>query len=509
MTTLRLILGDQLNRLHSWYSNTASESVFVMMEIRQETDYVLHHAQKILAIFAAMREFAKQLKESGFSVHYIAIDDPANKQSLPANLDSLAVQYNANAIEYQAPDEWRLDQQLRAYSKQQAIPCSMVDTEHFYTGRNEAADYFSNKQQWLMENFYRMMRVKHRVLLDANERPSGGQWNFDHDNRKAWKGTPRQPHDARIEHDHSALWKVITGAGVKSFGSPNENHLPWPLNRDEALLQLESFIDEVLPNFGDFQDAMNTGAPRLFHSLLSFAINIKMLSPCEVVERAERAYREGTAPLAAVEGFIRQIIGWREYMRGVYWSRMPGYEKSNVFANHIALPKWYWNGETKMRCLKHSIGQSLENGHAHHIQRLMVIGNFALIAGIDPNEVHEWYLGVYVDAYEWVEMPNVLGMSQFADGGALATKPYASSASYMDKMSDYCKGCHYNRKERTTEDACPFNALYWNFFDRNAQRLQRNPRLAMVYKQLARMDDEAKQAMTDRANDLRTRLDDL
>lgn len=318
-----------------------------------------------------------------------------------------------------------------------------------------------------------------------------------------------QPHDARIEHDHSALWQTIKIAGVKSFGSPNETHLPWPLNRDEALVQLNAFIEQALPNFGDYQDAMNTDAPRLFHSLLSFAINIKMLNPREVVERAEQAYREGKAPLAAVEGFVRQIIGWREYMRGVYWSRMPGYEKSNVFGNSTALPAWYWTGETRMRCLKHSIGQSLENGHAHHIQRLMVIGNFALIAGVDPYEVHEWYLGVYVDAYEWVEMPNVLGMSQFADGGGLATKPYASSASYIDKMSDYCKGCHYNKKERVTENACPFNALYWNFFDRNAARLQRNPRLAMVYKQLGRMDDETRQAMTDRANDLRDHLDDL
>ncbi len=509
MTTLRLILGDQLNPLHPWYSAPTPDTVFVMMEVRQETDYVLHHAQKILAIFAAMRDFARWLDESGFRVHYLRIDDPLNAQSIPKNLNQAIAMFKATEFEYQAPDEWRLDQQLKDYAEQCGVPAQMVDTAHFYGTRNEAADYFADKHQWLMENFYRMMRVKHRVLLDHTERPSGGQWNFDHDNRKSWRGTPSQPPDARMEHDHSGLWTTIVNAGVKSFGSPNESHLPWPLNREEALIQLESFVEEALPDFGDFQDAMNTAAPRLFHSLLSFAINIKMLNPREVVERAERAYREGKAPLAAVEGFIRQIIGWREYMRGVYWSRMSGYEKSNVFGNTVALPKWYWTGETRMRCLKHSIGQSLENGHAHHIQRLMVIGNFTLIAGIDPFEVHEWYLGVYVDAYEWVEMPNVLGMSQFADGGALATKPYASAASYIDKMSDYCKGCHYNKKERTTEDACPFNALYWNFLDRNARRLERNPRLAMVYKQLARMDDAAKQAMTDRANDLREHLDDL
>lgn len=509
MTTLRLILGDQLNPLHSWYSSRSNEVIYVLMEIRQETDYVLHHAQKILAIFAAMRDFARWLESSGHRVHYIAIDNPDNEQGLPENLNHLIQHYKATAFEFQAPDEWRLNEQLTHYAAAQSIPCRMEDTEHFYTRRDEAAEYFAGKKQWLMENFYRMMRVKHGVLLDKAGKPSGGQWNFDHDNRKSWRGKPSEPHDARIEHDHEKLWKIITQSGVKSFGAPNEKHLPWPLNREEALIQLDAFMEDALPDFGDYQDAMNTVAPRLFHSLLSFAINIKMLNPREVVERAERAYREGRASLPAVEGFIRQIIGWREYMRGVYWSRMPDYRQSNVFGNTLALPKWYWNGKTKMRCLQHAIGQSLDNGHAHHIQRLMVIGNFALIAGIDPDDVHEWYLGVYVDAYEWVEMPNVLGMSQFADGGSLATKPYASSAAYIDKMSDYCKGCHYDRKARTTENACPFNALYWNFFDRNAARLKGNPRLAMVYKQLERMDDEARQALTDRADDLRERLDDL
>jgi deoxyribodipyrimidine photolyase-related protein len=509
MTTLRLILGDQLNPLHSWYSERSDDIIYVMLEVRQETDYVLHHAQKILAIFAAMRDFARWLKSEGHQVHFIAIDDPHNRQNIPHNLDDLIRRHEAAAFEYQAPDEWRLNEQLKHYAEAQVIACRMRDTEHFYGRREEAADYFVDKKQWLMENFYRMMRVKHIVLLDKAGKPCGGQWNFDHDNRKSWPGRPSEPHDERIEHNHEKLWKIITEAGVKSFGSPNEKHLPWPLNRREALIQLDAFIETALPYFGDYQDAMNTGAPRLFHSLLSFAINIKMLNPREIVTRAEQAYRDGHASLPAVEGFIRQIIGWREYMRGVYWARMPHYRTSNVFGNSLALPKWFWNGDTKMRCLHHAIEQSLDNGHAHHIQRLMVIGNFALIAGINPDEVHEWYLGVYVDAYEWVELPNVLGMSQFADGGLLATKPYASSAAYIDKMSDYCKRCHNDRKARTAENACPFNALYWHFFDRNAARLKSNPRLAMVYNQLQKMDNEARQAMTDRAENLRNQLDDL
>ena len=509
MTTLRLILGDQLNPLHSWLSEVDADVIYTLMEVRQETDYVLHHAQKILALFAAMRDFARRLESAGHRVHYFSINDPDNRQSLPENLDWLITQYSASAFECQAPDEWRLNQQLAEYAKQRDIPCWMKDTEHFYTRRDEAAEYFADKKQWLMENFYRRMRMKHRVLLNADETPSGNQWNFDHDNRKSWHGKPLQPHDPRIAHDHSALWKTIVDAGVKSFGSPCEDRLPWPLNRDEALMQLDSFIENALPDFGDYQDAMSTQAPRMFHSLLSFSLNAKMLNPREVVARAERAYRDGHASLPAVEGFIRQIIGWREFMRGVYWARMPEYGNSNVFGNTLKLPVWFWNGKTNMRCLKHAIGQSLENGHAHHIQRLMVIGNFALIAGVNPVEVHEWYLGVYVDAYEWVEMPNVLGMSQFADGGSLATKPYASSAAYIDKMSDYCKGCHYDRKARLGETACPFNALYWNFFERNAGRLRGNPRLAMVYKQLDRMEGEAKVGLEERADELRARLDEL
>ena len=368
MTTLRLILGDQLNPLHGWFSETDANVIYVLMEVRQETDYVLHHAQKILAIFAAMRDFAQRLRMAGHRVHYLGIDDPDNEQSLPANLDWLIGHYQANVFEWQAPDEWRVDQQMAKYAEQLDVPCRMTDTEHFYTRRNEAAEYFADKKQWLMENFYRQMRMKYRVLMNADDSPCGGQWNFDHDNRKSWRGIPREPCDPRIAHDHSALWKKIIDAGVKSFGEPREDRLPWPLNREEALAQLDSFIEFALPDFGDYQDAMNTQAPRLFHSLLSFSLNVKMLNPREVVTRAERAYRDGRASLPAVEGFIRQIIGWREYMRGVYWARMPDYRESNVFGNTLPLPIWFWNGETKMRCLKHSIGQSLESAHAHHMQ---------------------------------------------------------------------------------------------------------------------------------------------
>ncbi|WP_079435622.1 cryptochrome/photolyase family protein [Zoogloea sp. LCSB751] len=508
MTTLRLILGDQLNPLHSWFDETRPDVIYVLMEVRQETDYVLHHAQKILAIFAAMRDFARRLAEAGHRTHYLAIDEPTNRHSLPANLDALIDQHAATRLEYQAPDEYRLDRQLADYAGQLAIPAAMVDSEHFYTGRDDAAKLFENRKQWLMEHFYRHMRTRHDVLM-AGGKPMGGQWNFDHDNRKPWPGLPREPADWRTRYDHSALWQSIVAAGVKSFGEPDADRLAWPLNREEALHHLDEFITEALPHFGDFQDALTYRAWRLFHSLLSFALNTKMLNPREVVARVAAAHAAGRVPLAAAEGFIRQILGWREYVRGVYWARMPGYAEHNFFEHHQPLPEWFWTGQTRMRCVAHAIGQSLDHAYAHHIQRLMVIGNFALLAGLDPAALHRWYLGIYIDAFEWVELPNTLGMSQFADGGLLATKPYASSAAYIDRMSDYCKGCAYDKKARVGDKACPFNALYWDFFDRNRTRLGANHRLSMVFKQLDRFDEGTLTDIRQHAESIRNRLNML
>lgn len=504
--TIRLILGDQLNPGHRWFTETDDATLYVLMEVRQETDYVLHHAQKILAIFAAMRDLARQLRAAGHRVHYIAIDDASNQQAIGANLDALAIRFQAASVEYQAPDEWRLDQQLYHHGRRAPIPWRMIDSDHFYTTRHHAADIFTGRKQWLMEHFYRRMRVEHQVLMEG-AKPLGGQWNYDHDNRKPWRGVPAEPQDPRTLHDHSALWATIQAAGVKSFGNPQADRLAWALNREEALHQLDRFIADALPQFGDFQDAMSSKAWRLFHSLLSFALNVKMLNPREVVRKAEAAYHAGHAPLAAVEGFIRQILGWREYVRGVYWASMPEYADNNFFGHTRELPRWFWDGQTRMRCVSQAISQSLEQAHAHHIQRLMVIGNFALLAGLAPDQVHRWYLGIYIDAFEWVELPNTLGMSQFADGGALATKPYVSSAAYIDRMSDYCKGCHYDKKLRIGERACPFNALYWDFFRRNVASLGSNPRMGMAYRQLEKMDAASLDAIAQQAQQMLDRLD--
>lgn len=509
MTTLRLILGDQLNPEHSWFKHTDPEVIYTLMEIRQETDYVLHHAQKILAIFAGMRDLASHLDKQGHRVQYLAIDDPTNTHSLTLNLEKLIQQYGCKKFEYQEPDEWRLDAQLKTFAQTLSIDVEMCSSEHFFTERDETGKIFAGQKNWLMERFYRQMRTKHRVLMLDSKRPVEGQWNFDHENRKRWTGTPAEPTDLRSRHDHTALWKIIQGSGAKSFGDPQAANFAWPLNRQEALRDLDHFIAHVLPNFGDFQDAMSVGHWRMFHSLLSFALNTKMLRPQEVVERAEQSWRQGKVSIATAEGFIRQILGWREYIRGMYWHHMPGYVEHNAFNHTTPLPEWFWTGLTKMRCLSESINQSLEHAYAHHIQRLMVIGNFALLAGLDPAALHRWYLGIYIDAFEWVELPNTVGMSQFADGGLLATKPYVSSAAYIDRMSDYCKGCHYDKKQRDGEHACPFNALYWDFFIRHENKLANNHRLGMVYRNIEKMDDAAIETLQNRAQMIKGALDTL
>ncbi len=507
--TLRLVLGDQLYAGHSWFRAVDPQVVYVLMEVRQETDYVLHHGQKILAIFAAMRDFARQLRAAGHRVHYLALDDPDNRQSITGNLTALGQHHAVQRVEWQSPDEWRLDEVLRSWSAQQRLVATEVDSEHFLTTRHEMAALFKGRKQWLMEHFYRYMRRRFEVLLDSKGQPEGGQWNFDHDNRKPWPGKPPEPVDARPAHDHGALWETIQRCGVQSFGDPQAHHLRWPLNRDEALATLDAFIESALPHFGDFEDAMSSKGQRLFHSLLSFALNVKMLHPMEVVRRAEAAFRSRAAPLAAVEGFIRQIVGWREYMRGIYWSQMPGYDERNALDHHLPLPRWFWSGDTRMRCLQHAIGQSLQTAHAHHIQRLMVIGNFALLAGLDPQALHHWYLGIYIDAFEWVELPNTLGMSQWADGGLIASKPYVSSGAYINRMSDYCKACPYEHKQKLGERACPFNALYWDFFARHEPALGGNHRLGLVYRQLQKLRGPQLDALRTQAEAVRARLDSL
>lgn len=500
MKRLRLILGDQLNPEHLWFATVDPDVTYVMMEVRSETDYVVHHAQKVIAIFAAMRRFADLLRQRGHAVRYLRISDADNSHDILKNLDHIANEVGASHWEHQQPDEWRLDQLLGP---------TAITTEHFLTDRNVVAEMFSGKKRWLMETFYRGMRQRYNVLIDENAQPLGGAWNFDEENRRPWKGTPVEPDDLRPHHDHSALWAEIQAAGVVTMGTPHADDLRWPIDADEAQQMLQQFLDTALPHFGTFQDAMSMQAHRLFHSLLSFALNIKMLHPLSVIRQAEQRYHDGTAPLSAVEGFIRQILGWREYVRGIYWATMPDYVTRNGLDHHRDLPSWFWTGNTHMRCVRDAVETSLDTAYAHHIQRLMVTGNIALLLGCSPQQVHQWYLGIYIDAFEWVELPNTLGMSQHADGGLMATKPYVSSAAYIHRMSDACTTCTYDHKQRHGDNACPFNALYWDFYLRHEHQLRSNPRIAMAYRHIDKMSTEERQKITERAEYLKDHADHL
>lgn len=496
---VRLILGDQLNSGHSWYQDGSDEEVvYCMFEMRQETDYVKHHIQKIVSFFLAMRAFANDLQESGHKVIYYMLDDERNTQDLKENLKNVIDDHNAESWSYQAPDEYRLDEMLKSIQKEVDLPCEVTDTEHFLSSRSELRDFFGEKN-YVMENFYRMMRKKHNVLMEGDE-PATGKWNYDHDNRKKLPKKIEIPPIKSFQRNVKEVLEMIDGQGVQYMGSLEVDDFVWPVTKKEGEELLEYFLENCLPNFGTYQDAMTERGWSLFHSRLSFLINAKILQPLDIIRAVEKEWRKGQRiTIAQAEGYIRQILGWREYMRGIYWDKMPDFAKTNFFENERELPDWYWTGDTKMTCLRHAVKQSLTYGYAHHIQRLMVTGNFALLTGVHPDEVDRWYLGIYVDAIEWVEITNTRGMSQYADGGLVGTKPYVSSGSYINKMSDYCSGCVYKVKEKTTADACPLNSLYWNFLDHHRDKLESNPRMTMMYRVWDKMASERKTDILERA----------
>ena len=506
--TLRLLLGDQLNRNHSWFATTDSTVTYLLMEMRQETDYVVHHIQKVVGFFAAMRRFAQWLRDSGHKVIYLELDDPENRQDLSANIIALIGTDHFTRFEYQLPDEYRLDQQLNELCSGLPVESQSSNTEHFLTERNDLADFFGPKS-YLMETFYRHIRRQHDWLMEGGK-PAGGRWNYDRENRKALPKGTEVAEAKTFNHQVSNLTALIASCQVDTIGTVDPENFIWPLDRDESLQLLDYFIDSCLPDFGSYQDAMHTDYWSLFHSRISFSLNTKMISPREVVVKALEAYeRDDRISLPTVEGFIRQIIGWREFMRGVYWAQMPGYAELNALEHHRSLPDFYWTGDTEMSCLRHAITQSLETAYAHHIQRLMVTGNFALLAGIDPEEVDRWYLGIYIDAIQWVEITNTRGMSQFADGGIIATKPYVSSANYINKMSNYCSSCRYDHKQKSAKDSCPFNALYWNFLHSHKNYFAKNHRMRMMYSRLEAMNPDERLKLLNRAQYCLDNLDFL
>lgn len=508
--TLRLILGDQLNLQHSWFQKVDDQIIYVMMEVGQEQEYVKHHIQKIIGFFGAMRNFAHQLKKKGHQIIYTRLDDEQNRQRFEANLDLVINECNIDHFEYQLPDEYRLDLQLRNYCAGLSISFEVVDSEHFLTTRDTLAEFFGDRKSYLMESFYRYMRRRFGILMIA-DKPIGDRWNFDADNRHKYDGKVPIPDHLSFDHDLTGLKKMVDDMNIGYFGEVNAAHFAWPLSHNEAVRSLNYFCEHLLPHFGTYEDAMLQDQISLFHSRLSFALNTKMIAPLQVVQQVIATWQANKQmiTLQQVEGFVRQVIGWREFMRGVYWAKMPEFARMNFFENKRPLPAWFWTAETKMNCLSKCIGGSLENAWAHHIQRLMVVGNFALLIGAHPDEVDAWYLGVYIDAIQWVEITNTRGMSQFADGGIIASKPYISSAAYIDRMSDHCKHCHYDPKKRHGERACPYNSLYWNFIDQHKIRFEKNARMYMVYKNLDRMDKAELAKTLHQAATYLNELDDL
>lgn len=499
--TLRLLLGDQLNSNHSWFATVDDSVTYVMMEVRTETDYALHHIQKIVGFFAAMRAFAEMLQSMGHQVIYLKINDSNNLQSFEANLELMLKTSDYTKFEYQLPDEYRVDVMLRNFASGLSIPVSVYDSEHFFTTRTELGAFFQGKKTFLMESYYRALRKKHQILMEGDY-PITGQWNYDSENRKKLPKNHKPTTPLVFNTDVSALMDELLENDLKTIGTIDAKQFIWPINRAQSLQLLDFFVAECLPFFGSYQDAMAPNEWSLYHSRLSFSLNTKMISPSEVISSAIAEWGKNPERITyhQLEGFVRQIIGWREYMRGIYWLKMPEYASLNYFDHHEKLPDWFWTGKTKMNCLKDTIGQSLNFAYAHHIQRLMVTGNFALLAGVHPDEVDAWYLGIYIDALDWVEITNTRGMSQFADGGIVGTKPYVSSASYMDKMSHYCGGCYYQKAKKVGEKACPFNSLYWNFYDKHEDKLANNPRIGMMYNVWRKMKPEDKTALLEQAD---------
>lgn len=501
---LFLILGDQLNANHSWFQQVDDTTLFLIVELPQETNYVKHHIQKLCAFFAAMEQFAQQLSSSGHHVLHLSLDQSSEYKDLPQLLRFLRKKYSIKEFAYQRPDEYRLLKQLEELELGSGVAIEEFDTEHFLLSFNELDQWVKPKQHNRMESFYRKMRRQFNVLMEDNQ-PLGGQWNYDSENRQRLKKDDLNtiPQPLLFTNDINDILERIKRHKIPHFGSI-QSSLLWPINAQQADDLLKYFCQYCLPYFGTFQDAMTSQHEHqwsLFHSRLSFAINSKLLSPVMVMRQAISAYQvaKDRISIAQIEGFIRQILGWREFIRAIYWVNMPEYRDLNALNATRKLPDYFWNGQTNMNCLKHSIGQSLNYAYAHHIQRLMVIGNFCLLTGINPDQVDEWYLGVYIDAIEWVELPNTRGMSQFADNGIVATKAYAAGGNYINKMSDYCSNCVYKIKEKVSEKACPFNSLYWHFMIQHREQFEKNPRIGMIYRNWDKQSAENQEKTLDRA----------
>lgn len=487
---LCFIMGDQLSHsLSSLADVEVGKDLVWMCEVRSEATRIKHHKKKIAFIFSAMRHFAEELKEKGHKVHYTKYTDSENGGSFSDEVARALEKHSIDRILVTAPSEYAVMQEVKGWDEKFEVEVEICPDNRFLCTTETFAKWAKGRKQLRMEYFYREMRREHTILMDGDE-PVGGQWNYDSENRKPPKAGLEIPQTyiGRTDAITKEVLELVDEAFADHFGDLEPFN--FAVTADQARYALRKFIDERLSNFGDYQDAMLQGEPWMYHSHLSFYLNCGLLTAKECIEAAEAAYREKQAPLNAVEGFIRQILGWREYVRGLYWLKMPEYAEMNHLKAKRSLPDFFWTAKTEMNCLHQCIRETKENAYAHHIQRLMVIGNFALLAGLSPNEVNEWYWIVYADAYQWVELPNVSGMILFADGGLLASKPYAASGAYINKMSNYCKECRYSVSKKNGPDACPFNYLYWEFLIQHKDDLQENPRMAMIYRTLAKMSSK-------------------
>jgi deoxyribodipyrimidine photolyase-related protein len=499
---LRVILGDQLSsRLEIVTGADKARDVFLMAEVMAEASYVRHHVKKIAFLFSAMRHYAQALRAAGYTVRYAALEDPGNSQSLEGEILQAAEALAPARVMVTEPGEWRLREGFEALRLALAAPLEILPDTRFLCAHAEFDAWAEGRRELRMEFFYREMRRRHDVLMEADGQPAGGRWNFDAENRKPPKAGLTSPPRLSFRKDAITLevLDLVRRRFADGYGRLEPFH--FAVTRGQALRELDHFIAHILPGFGDHQDAMVRGEPYLRHSLLAAYINAGLLYPLEVCRKAEAAFREGRAPLNAAEGFIRQILGWREFVRGVYWRFMPGYVERNALEATEPLPWLYWSGETAMACMREALAHTHDHAYSHHIQRLMITGNFALLAGLEPKAVHEWYLAVYADAYEWVEAPNTLGMALHADGGLVASKPYAASGAYIRRMSNFCQGCAYDPTVSVGERACPFNALYWDFMARHRDRFSRNARMPYVYATWDKMGEDRQAALRRQAQD--------
>lgn len=503
---LRLVLGDQLSPGLASLRGLAPGDVVLMAEVAEEATYVRHHKQKIALVFAAMRSFAAGLTARGVSVRYVRIDDPTSTGSIVGELARAATEAGPfGGIVLTGCGEWRLQAALEAFAARGPTPVEILEDDRFLCSRADFARWAEGRRELRMEWFYRDMRRRTGLLMDGDQ-PAGGRWNFDAENRKRLPAGMRVPRRRRFAPDAIAREAIadVDRLFPDHFGTLDA--FGWPTTAGQAEEALDHFLRDALPLFGDWQDAMATGEPFLWHSLVSTSINLGLLDPFDVCRRAEAEWREGRAALNAVEGFVRQILGWREFVRGVYWLKMPEYGRRNALDADRALPWLFWSGETDMVCVRETVIAARDHAYAHHIQRLMVAGNLMMLLGVHPDAVDDWYMTVFADAYEWVEMPNTRGMATFADGGIVGSKPYAASGGYIKRMSDHCGGCRYDPAARTGEGACPFNALYWDFLIRNEARLGGNARMAMPYKNLARFSETERGAISRWAETVRERM---